>query len=114
MKKRFLAFLLAFVSGLNSAIAEDIVVSNGGGFSLALNPGSHFEPMLFDASWSRCRVFGGWNDENEGAGGPWTRTFLIVGKDDAQIVRGKVTYDLRNDAATDEPVAHFVRDYTGV
>ena len=114
MKRLFSAFLLAFAFGLRCAIAEDIVVSNGGGFSIARNPGSHFEPMLFDAGWSRCRVFGGWNDDNNGAAGPWTRAFQIVGKDDAPIVRGNVTYDLRHDASTDESVVHFVWDFTVV
>ena len=112
MKQRFLAFLIVFASGMNCAIAEDIVVSNGGGFSLASGRGSHFEPKLFDASWWPCRVFGGWDDENAGDDGPWTRTFLIVGKDDAPVVRGKVTYDFRRDATNDETVAQFVWDFT--
>ena len=114
MKNCFLAFLIAFAFGLCWANAVDLVVSNGGGFSLSPNSGSHFEPRLFDASWGRCRVFGGWNDENDSADGPWTRTFRIVGQDEAPIVQGKVTYDIRRDAATDEPVAHFVWDFTAV
>jgi len=114
MEKRFLAFLIALASGLCWAITADLAVSNGGGFSFSPNSGSHFEPALFDAGWGRCRAFGGWNDENGGADGPWTRTFQIVGKDESPVVRGKVTYDLRRDAATDEPVAHFTWEFTAV
>ena len=98
MKNCFLALLIALASGLCLANAGDITVSNGGGFSFALDPGKHFEPILFDASWGHCRAFGGWNDENGGSDGPWTRTFQIVGNDESPVVQGKVTYDLRRDA----------------
>ena len=114
MKKRFFAFLIALASGLCWGIAENLAVSNGGGFSFAPNSGSHFEPMLFDANWGHCRAFGGWNDENGGSDGPWTRTFQIVGNDESPVVQGKVTYDLRRDAATNEPVAYFTWDFTAV
>ena len=114
MKKCILSILFAIPSGLCWATAGDLAVSNGGGFSFVSNSGCHFEPRLFDASWGRCRAFGGWNDENGGSDGPWARTFQIVGNDESPVVQGKVTYDLRRDAATNEPVAHFVWDFTAV
>ena len=91
MKELSLALFIACASGLCWAITTDLAVSNGGGFSFASNSGSHFEPVLFDASWGRCRAFGGWSDENGDADGPWTRAFEIVGKDAAPVVRGKVS-----------------------
>ena len=63
MKELSLAFFIACASGLCWAITADLAVSNGGGFSFSPNSGSHFEPVLFDASWGHCRAFGGWNDE---------------------------------------------------
>ncbi|MBO6121014.1 MAG: hypothetical protein J6Q49_04065 [Kiritimatiellae bacterium] len=112
MKELSLALFIACASGLCWAITTDLAVSNGGGFSFASNSGSHFEPVLFDASWGRCRAFGGWSDENGDADGPWTRAFEIVGKDAAPVVRGKVTYVLRRDASAGEPVAHFTWEFS--
>ena len=87
MKKCILSILFAIPSGLCWSTTADLAVSNGGGFSFAPNSASHFEPKLFDASWGHCRAFGGWNDENGGSDGPWTRTFQIVGNDESPVVQ---------------------------
>ena len=93
MKKCILSILFAIPSGLCWAAEGNLAASNGGRFAFVDRPENCFEPMLFDASWGHCRAFGGWNDENGGADGPWARTFRIVGKDESPVVRGKVTYD---------------------
>ena len=114
MKRNILALSLVLCASLCGAISGNLRVANGGGFAFALNPDDRFEPLLFDAGWGRCRTFGGWNDEGGGASGPWWRSFQIAGKDGSPVLRGKVTYDLRRDAATDEQVAHFTWDFTAV
>ncbi len=113
MKKHILSLLLAVPLGLCRAGAATLAASNGGGFAFEDVPGCRFDPVLFDAGWERCRASGGWSDDTAD-GGAGVRTFQIVGKDLAPIVKGRVAYELRRDAADGEPVACFTWDFAAV
>ena len=56
MKKCILAILFAIPSGLCWAIAGNLAVSNGGGFSFALDPGKHFEPISRSSAMTSRRL----------------------------------------------------------
>ena len=107
MRRILLAVAAVLSTGLSWARSENLSVSNGGGFSFVRHPDNRFEPLLFDGNWGRCRTSGGWNDEAKESR---TRAFQIIGRDDAPLVRGKVTYSHRADAS----VARFVWDFTAV
>ena len=115
MKKSVIAFSAALCIHLCCAGAGDLAAANGGGFAFVDHPENRFEPTLFDADWGRCRVFGGWSDEKEpAADGSATRTFRIVGRDEAPVVTGRVAYGLRRAGASNEPVARFEWEFTAV
>ena len=82
-----------------------------GVFEFANVPGLRFEPMLFDAGWSRCGMRGGWKVETDAAKHPF-RSFEIVDSAGRPVVRGSVTFFCEENPADKTKTARFDWDFT--